>query len=283
MKKIGWIGLGNMGSPMAQNLENAGFSLIVYNRSHEKTKPFADRGIEVAKSLSQLITSADIIFTMVSDDTAISAIFDEVHKTGNLDGKIFVDMSTISHALSKSIAQRLRTANAFFLDAPVAGSTKPAAEGNLVIMVGGDLAVLDEVRPYLNKIGKLVKHLGANGTGIAAKLAVNYFLAIIYQGVAETTLFAEQNGIKRADILEIINESPAGSGATRVKTPSLVSNEFPPAFALDFMLKDILLARAIGADFPLTPAMIETYQNAKKSGFGEDDVMAITKYIAENR
>lgn len=279
-KKIGWIGLGNMGFPMAKNLENAGFPLSVFNRTASKSEPFTARS-EVYISAIELVKNCDIIFTMVSNDAAIIDLYADIFRLEDLKGKIFVDMSTISKELTLTIAQQLKEKQARFIDAPVAGSTVPAKEGKLIIMAGGEEKDLQEVVPYLQKLGKSVKHLGPVGQGIAAKLAINYFLSIIYQGLAETVLFAEQSGIKRDDMLAIINESASGSGATQVKTPLLLQQDYSAAFALDLMLKDINLAKKEGVNSPLSKVLIETYQQAHDAGFGKQDVIGIINYLKQ--
>ncbi len=134
----------------------------------------------------------------------------------------------------------------------------------------------------LKILGKEIRHLGENGKGIAAKLAVNYFISALYQGLAETVLLSDKLGIDRKEILEIINESASGSGATKVKTPLLINDDYEPAFALDLMLKDVLLAKNAGADFPLSKTLMETYQAAHDEGFGKDDVMGIINYLKNN-
>lgn len=282
MKKLGWIGLGNMGTPMAKNLEKAGFSLRVFNRTAEKTKPFEETSATISSSVSELVADSDIIFTMLSNDEAIEATYYEIFLAESIEGKIFIDMSTISQQLSESIAKKVKEKGGSFLDAPVAGSTQPAINGALIIMVGGEASALEIARPYLEKLGKLIKHLGPNGKGIAAKLSVNYFLSILYLGLAETVLFAEKTGIERSDLLEIINESAAGSGATKVKTPLLISEDYSPAFSLSLMTKDLLLAQQNGVDYPLTSSILETYSNAEKSGLGNLDVISIINYLKEN-
>jgi 3-hydroxyisobutyrate dehydrogenase len=128
-------------------------------------------------------------------------------------------------------------------------------------------------------MGRLVKHLGENGKGLAAKLGVNYFLAITLQGLAETVLFAEQLGLQRSSFMDIVNETAVGSGVTKLKTALLVNDNYPPAFALNLMLKDILLAQDAGAAHPLGNAAIETYKAAQQQGLGKDDVMAIIKHL----
>lgn len=282
MKKLGWIGLGNMGTPMAKNLEKAGFSVSVFNRTAEKTKPFEETSATISSSVSELVANSDIIFTMLSNDEAIQATYDEIFLAESIEGKIFIDMSTISQQLSESIAEKVNEKGGSFLDAPVAGSTQPAINGALIIMVGGEASALEIARPYLEKLGKLIKHLGPNGKGIAAKLSVNYFLSILYLGLAETVLFAEKTGIERSDLLEIINESAAGSGATKVKTPLLISEDYSPAFSLSLMTKDLLLAQQNGVDYPLTSSILDTYSNAEKSGLGNLDVISIINYLKEN-
>lgn len=277
MEKIGFIGLGNMGHPMAKNLEKAGFQLSVYNRSSEKARDFEEKS-SVCTQIEELVQNSDIIFTMLTNDSAVKAVYEEIIPL-NIQGKLFVDMSTISPEASKETAGSLETKGASFIDAPVAGSTQPAKEGTLIIMAGGEEKDIRRAMPYLLKMGKSVKHLGENGKGIAGKLSINYFLSAIYQGLAETVLLSGKLGIERSDMLEIINESASGSGATKVKTPLLIADEYTPAFALDLMLKDILLAKNAGADFPLSEALIQTYQNAHDKGFGQDDVIGIINYL----
>lgn len=277
MEKIGFIGLGNMGHPMAMNIEKAGFPLSVYNRSSEKAKDFEKESI-VYTQIKDLVQNSDIVFTMLTNDSAVKAVYQEIFPL-EIQGKLFIDMSTISPKASKETAATLKIKEASFIDAPVAGSTQPAKEGTLIIMAGGEEKDIQRAMPYLLKIGKSVKHLGENGKGIAGKLSINYFLSAIYQGLAETVLLSEKLGIERSDMLEIINESASGSGATKVKTPLLIEDQYAPAFALDLMLKDILLAKNAGADYPLSEALIQTYQNAHDNGFGQDDVIGIINYL----
>lgn len=276
-EKIGFIGLGNMGHPMAKNLEKAGFALSVYNRSEEKAEDFKAKST-VYLQVRDLVQNSSIIFTMLTDDHAAKAVYEEILKS-DISGKLFIDMSTISPQASSKLSGAVRIKEASFIDAPVAGSTIPAAEGTLIIMAGGEEKDLQRAMPYLNKLGKSVKHLGENGKGIAGKLSINYFLSAIYQGLAETVLFADRLGIERSAMLEIINESASGSGATKVKTPMLINNTYDPAFALDLMLKDIMLAKNAGADFPLSKVLGETYQSAHDAGLGKDDVIGIINYL----
>ncbi|MVZ65159.1 NAD-binding protein [Sphingobacterium sp. DK4209] len=276
-ERLGFIGLGNMGHPMAKNLEKAGFPLSVYNRSADKAADFS-AGSQICTDIPKLVAESDIIFTMLSNDDAVHAVYETILQLP-IAGKVFVDMSTISQSASVEIGKLLRNEQADFVDAPVAGSTQPAKEGTLIFMVGTSNTSLSRVKPYLSVMGKEVLHLGENGQGIAAKLCINYYLSILYQGMAETVLFAEKMGISAVDMMRIINESASGSGASRVKTPLLVNNEFPAAFALDFMLKDVKLAANAGANFPMSSTLLQTYQGAHDNGLGEKDVMAVIEYL----
>jgi len=281
LERLGFIGLGNMGHPMAKNLEKAGFPLFVYNRSAEKAEDFKAQS-KVAADVKELVKNSDIIFTMLTSDEAVQDVYKQILEL-DISEKLFVDMSTISPETSRKIAAAVKIKEASFLDAPVAGSTKPAADGSLIIMAGGDEKDLERARPYLEKLGKQIKHLGNNGKGLAAKLSINYFISALYQGLAETILFSDHLGIEREDMLEIINESASGSGATKVKTPLLIEDNYQPAFSLDLMLKDILLAKDAGADFPLANTLIETYQSAQNEGFGKEDVIGIINYLKKNQ
>lgn len=276
-EKIGFIGLGKMGFPMAKNLEKAGFPLSVYNRTIEKADDFKAKSI-VFTTVTELVKNNDVIFTMLTNDDAVKAVYEEVLSL-DISGKLFIDMSTISPDVSKKIADAVKIKEASFIDAPVAGSTKPAADGTLIIMAGGSEKDLQRAEIYFQKLGKEIKHLGENGKGLAAKISVNYFISTIYQGLAETILLSDKLGIERKDMLDIINESASGSGATQVKTPLLIEDNYEPAFALDLMLKDILLAKNAGADLPLSKTLIETYQSAHDTGFGKEDVIGIINYL----
>lgn len=276
-EKIGFIGLGNMGHPMAKNLEKAGFPLYVYNRTTKKSDDFKAKST-VSSSISDLVNHSDIVFTMLTNDAAVNEIYTQILKE-EIAGKLFVDMSTISQKTSVELSDSLKQKGAALIDAPVAGSTKPAADGTLIIMVGGEKSNVDKAMPYLEKLGKSVKHLGTNGKGLAAKISINYFLSMIYEGLAETVLLSDKLGVSREAMLEIINESASGSGATKIKTQALIDNHFSPAFALDLMLKDINLAKDAGADFPVGNAVLDTYRKAQNQGLGKEDVISVIKYL----
>lgn len=283
--KIGWIGLGNMGIPMATNLINAGYQVSVYNRTMEKAEPLLSLGANFADKPQRLLEQADIVFSMVSDDEAVKEVYTGENgllraEKSSLHGKIAVDMSTVSPATSRYLADACRDAGMQFLDAPVSGSVQPAKEGKLIIMAGGAQETFEVAKPFFEKLGKLVLHLGENGAGTSAKLAINLLLGITGQGIAETVLFAQQQGISPEQMLMIISESAVGTPMARTKSPLILSNEYPAAFALKHMAKDLRLAQENGASTPLAESAYASFQAAQREGLGEQDLMAIMRFLS---
>jgi len=251
--RIGWIGLGTMGTPMSQRLLKAGYPVSVYNRTSGKADQLISQGADVALSPEQLMKQTDVIIIMVSDDKAIKDIFEAKNgllKSGLRD-KIIINMSTVSPEISKEMAGKcLQQAN-HYLDAPVSGSLKQAESGELVIMVGGDVNDFTAVKPILDVLGKLTIRVGESGAGNTAKLAVNTLLGIMSQGLTESIVFARENGIETQDLLNIIHNSAMGNTYFKIKGDAILQNNFRPAFALKHIAKDLRLARACGLDTPL--------------------------------
>ncbi|ATF11544.1 NAD(P)-dependent oxidoreductase [Brevibacillus brevis X23] len=278
---IGWIGLGNMGIPMASNLLAAGYDVRVWNRTPGKAAPLVALGAKETAALSDLVTQCDVLFTMVSDDDAVKAIYTGTDGLLSLSiqGKLAVDMSTISPDTSRYIAEQAQEAGLRFLDAPVSGSVGPAKEGKLVIMVGGEQADFKVAKAMLDKLGKAAFYLGPNGAGTSAKLAINLLLGITVQGVSETLLFARSLGIGTEQMLDIISESAVGTPLIRGKAASILADNYPAAFALKHMAKDLRLANEAGVSTPLAESVNATYRHALEEGLGELDLMAILRHL----
>jgi len=283
--KIGWVGLGNMGTPMAINLLKAGVNVTVYNRTPGKAKDIIAAGALTAATPSLLLSNCDVVISMVSDDEAVKQIY--LGENGLLSaatsGKIAIDMSTVSPDTSRLIAAKCSEKEMSFLDAPVSGSVKPAQDGTLIIMVGGNEAIYKQVKPLFDCLGKLSLYLGENGMGSSAKLAINFFLGLNIQGIAETVLFAKEKGISTENMLTIINEGACGSGISRLKSANILNNDYTAAFALKHLAKDLRLAKEAGLHTPLLEPLFSTYQKALQSGMGNEDVMAVINYLAEHQ
>ena len=281
--KIGWIGLGNMGNPMANNLLKAGHDLTVYNRSKNKEEALLQAGARSASSPQALLDSCDIVITMLSDDAAVKEIFEGplgLLSSAN-PGKLIIDMSTVAPSTSRYLSDECSKHQLSFLDAPVSGSVKPAQDGTLIILVGGSDENYQKAKPIFDILGKLSIHLGPTGAGSSAKLAINYLLGLNLQGIAETVLFAEHNGISKENMLNIINESACGNGITKLKSTSIINNSYPAAFALKHLVKDLRLAGEAGLNASLYTPLYHSFQKAEAQGLGNEDVMAIIKSIAE--
>lgn len=281
--QIGWAGLGNMGNPIVKNLLKAGYKITVYNRTKEKETQLIEAGAASAENLNELIEKCDVIFTMVSDDAAVKQIYtgEQGFLTKPFPGKLAVDMSTVSPETSRNLAHFCRQQKMDFIDAPVSGSIKPAQDGTLIIMAGGSQEAYNRTKPIFDVIGKLSIYLGENGAGSSAKLAINYLLALNLQGLAETLLFAKDNGIKTEDMLTIINEGACGNGITKLKSTNILNKDFTAAFALKHLVKDLRLAGEQGLKTPLFSPLLNSYGEALQQGHGEEDAMAILKYLSK--
>jgi 3-hydroxyisobutyrate dehydrogenase len=280
--KTGWIGLGKMGIPMSQQLIKAGYPLSVYNRSKDKEEAFKAQGIGTTASPALLLNEADFVFVMVSDDKAINDIFhgDEGLLAANANGKIIINMSTVSPAISKEMAAACKEQGNYYLDAPVSGSVKQAEDAALVIMVGGEPVAFEQAKPILEKMGKLVMLVGDTGAGNVAKLAINTLLGIVAQGLAETITLAQQNGITAEALTTLIGNSALGSPFIKIKGDAIVNNNYNAAFALKHIAKDLRLAKDLGLATPLGETAYQTYQDAE-AAFGEEDIIAVIKQVGK--
>jgi 3-hydroxyisobutyrate dehydrogenase len=279
--KLGWIGLGNMGIPMSKQLIKAGFDLTVYNRNPLKTEELVKLGSKTAANPSQLIDGAEIVLIMVSDDQAVVDIFtgDKGLLKSTATHKTIVNMSTISPSISREMASLCKKNGHNYLDAPVSGSVKQAEEGQLVIMVGGDEATYQKVATVFSHLGKISSLVGETGAGNIAKLAINTLLGIQAQGLAEAVNFAENNGIQKTDLLNLINNSALGSVFIKIKGEAIISQNFNAVFALKHIAKDLRLAKAEGINSPLADTVLQSFQEAEAT-HGDQDIIAIANYLS---
>jgi len=275
--KIGWVGLGNMGNPMVMNLLKAGYEVSVFNRTKDKEAALITEGAKAATSLKDIIDNNDVIITMLSNDAAVKEVFEGEGGllSANCSGKVIINMSTVSPETSRYLNTLCKKKQVHFIDAPVSGSVKPAQEGTLVILVGATTADFQIAKPIFDVLGKIAIHVGEPAVASSAKLAINYLLGLNLQGLAETVLFAEKNGVSKADMLNIINQGACGNGITNIKSPAIINDNYPAAFALKHLVKDLGLAKAAGLDSPLIHPLYDSFVQAQDEGLGEQDVMAI--------
>jgi 3-hydroxyisobutyrate dehydrogenase len=278
--KLGWIGLGNMGSPMSQRLLRAGYPVTVYNRSEAKTEALKLIGASIATSPRLLMQQADVVIIMVTDDHAIRQIFtadNGLLGTGK-KGNVIINMSTVSPGISKEMAALCTQEGNLYLDAPVSGSVRQAEDGQLVIMVGGSESVLEKVKTIFEPLGKLTMLVGDTGAGNTAKLAINILLAFYAQGLAEAVVFARQNEIKTQDLIALIISSAMANTFSKIKGDAIIQNNYKAAFALKHIAKDLRLAKGEGLKTPMGETTFKSFQQAEPV-LGEEDIIAIIKFI----
>ncbi|TWR26461.1 NAD(P)-dependent oxidoreductase [Mucilaginibacter pallidiroseus] len=280
--RIGWIGLGTMGNPMSAQLLKAGYPLTVYNRSRDKEVALKEQGAAIAATPAQLVQQTDVIIIMVTDDNAIEQIFNGADGllAADINGKIIVNMSTVSSAISKQMAAACADKGAHYLDAPVSGSVKQAETAQLVIMAGGDATAFEKVKPILETMGKKATHLGDTGAGNAAKLAINTLLAIHAQGLAEAIILAGKNGIDAATLMALLNDGAMANPFMKIKGEAIIADNYAPAFTVNNIAKDLGLAADIGLSTPLGRAALQTYNNAKAT-VGDEDLIAVKKHLED--
>ncbi len=279
--QIGWIGLGKMGIPMASNLIKAGYRVSVYNRDQAKAHTLLQEGATLAGSPAELVQQAAVVFLMVSDDAAVAAVFKAANGllASDITNKVIVNMSTVSPQISREMAELCQQKGASYLDAPVSGSVKQALEGSLVIMVGGKPETIAQVKPMFDVLGKMALGLGATGAGNVAKLAINSLLALYALGLAETVVFARNQGIQVADLLQLLNNGALANAFTKIKGDAILQDNYEAAFALKHIVKDLGLAKNEGLQSPLAQTAFDTFKAANNQ-LAEEDIIAIVKTLS---
>lgn len=286
--KVGFIGLGLMGKPMAKNIYKAGFPLVVFNRNPEKTKEFEKLDIPVAKTPQELASEVDVVITMVTgpEDVKDVLLGKEGVVHGGKPGLVVIDMSTIGPDAAQEIAQELIKSDIGFLDAPVTGSTQRAIGGELTIFIGGKEEVFQKVKPVLEAMGKDIHYMGPIGSGQAIKLVNNLMVAISIEALAEGLLLGENFGLSREKITQALDNAPVISPMLRMKVPNMIKGEFPKAFSMANMSKDLKLAQAMAdklqTNLPVLKEVEGLYQKGLEEGLSEEDNSAILKVLEKN-
>jgi 3-hydroxyisobutyrate dehydrogenase-like beta-hydroxyacid dehydrogenase len=281
--KIGFIGLGTMGKPMAVNLLKKGFSVTVYNRTSDKASDLEKLGATGANSPGEAAHGADIIITMLSDDKAVQEII--LGETGLVSGltagQIVIDCSTVSPETSRRIHDVLLERAVDFLDAPVTGSKPGAENGTLVFMVGGSYPVMDKSRPVLEAMGTKLVYMGASGSGSYAKLAHNTVAAVNLVGFIEGLSIATKAGLDPERFVEVVLAGGASSKQAELKGSKIINRDFNSQFSLQLMLKDLLLAEGVSNSYqlplPMLKAATSLFQIASSKGLGDSDMSALVQ------
>lgn len=242
-KKIGFIGLGIMGQPMAANILKSGYELMVYNRTEEKARTLADAGALLASTPAELTNWADIIILMLTGPEAIDSILHGENGvfSANPTHKTIINMSTVSPSYSRNLKRCFEPNEILFIDAPVSGSKKPAIDGTLIILAGGPKESISNLEPFLCSMGQKVIYCGAAGQGAAMKMTVNLLLALMMEGLCESLNLAQKMNLDTNLVLDAILPGPFGCGLFNLKSDMLKQDDFPVQFPLKHMAKDLHL------------------------------------------
>ena len=288
MTRVAFLGLGRMGAPMAGRLSHAGHELVVWSRTRAHAEALADRA-EVATSPAEAGAKADLAITMVTDGGALEAVVlgPDGLADGLGSGSLLIDMSTVGPSQARKVAKALEPRGVAFVDAPVAGSVGPAAEGTLAIMVGGDRGAVERARALLAVLGDPERtwHVGPVGAGQAAKLMVNLVLGGVMAVVAEGYTLGRVLGLDPDDTLDVLEGASVAAQTARSKRDKLRSGDFGEAgFPLGLMHKDLRLAldaaKAARASLPGTERVAELFAGAKGQGRADHDYSAVAGYLA---
>lgn len=288
MEKIGFIGLGTMGSGMVQNLLKNGFNVTVFNRTKSKADGIKHQNITIADSPKDAIEKSDIVITCVKNDSALEDVL--FSKNGVFEalgkGKALIDCSTVSIELTQKIAQECDKKNAEFLDAPITGSKLAAEGGTLMFMVGGKKEVLESLMRVFNAMGKKAVYCGENTYGQKAKIALNLGQSLILQSYLEALMLGLKEGVSIEAMAEIFENSGAKSAVGSFKLNYIMKNDFEPHFKLELMDKDIKLAmseiKKLKIDLPLSSKISGVFDLAMEKGWEKEDWSAIAKLLEEN-
>ena len=280
---IGFIGLGLMGRPMAQNLLRAGLPLTIWNRTKSKADDLVRAGAKLAENPRDVAVQSDVLITIVSDPPALEEV---LFSSGALEalrkGTILIDSSTVSPDTARRVAAVCAERGVDFLDAPVTGGTWGAEKGELVFMVGGEAKVLERAKPVLEAMGKKFFLLGPNGAGQTVKLGMNLLLALEVDAWAESLALVTKAGVPAERLIEVMQSSMGHARLLDVKTPLMLKDEYPASFPLRLMHKDLRLAlelaREHGANLPAAEAAYATYTAVKDASKDDPDFAAVARF-----
>jgi 3-hydroxyisobutyrate dehydrogenase/glyoxylate/succinic semialdehyde reductase len=286
--KIGFIGLGIMGSRMAANLQKKGHELVVYNRTRQKAESLIAQGAVWAQTPADVAEKTAVIITMLSKpdavaETALLGKYGFLHRLAA--NSLWIDCSTVNPSFSRLMANEAKQRKIRFLDAPVAGSKGPAEQGQLLFFVGGEKDDVEQAHPLLTAMGKSVFHVGGHGMGTAMKMVNNVILAQTMAAFCEAVVLGESLGIAKGQLMDTLLNSPVAAPFLAFKRTKIEEGRFDAEFPLQWMHKDLQLASdtayETGTALPLANLTKEIYALAVKNGFGELDFSAVYKILSK--
>jgi 3-hydroxyisobutyrate dehydrogenase len=283
--RVGFLGLGIMGSGMARRLAANGFPVAVYNRNLKKAEGFAEAGARVATSPRDAASDADVVMCMVADDAASRSMWlgDDGALSAVKPGTICIDSSTISVGWARELAAAVEGRKGEFLDTPVTGSKAQAASGELNFLVGGSPATLEKARPVLAAISKTITPIGSVGSGALIKLINNFVCGVQIIAIAEAIAMIERSGLDRTRALEVLTNGAPGSPLVKTVSARMTAADYTPNFLLRLMAKDldysIQEADKLSLHLTTAAAALDTFQKAIAAGHGDKDIAAAVELL----
>ena len=287
MTRLGFVGLGRMGAAMAPRLLGEGRALAVWNRNAARAAPLVAAGATLAATPAAVARDAELVFSMIRDDAAAAEVYEgpQGFLATPLEGRLFVEMSTLRPATIARLDAVLRARGAALVDAPVSGTVGPARDGKLLALAGARPEDLARARPFLDLLCRRVVHAGPVGQGSLLKLVVNLPLGVYWQALAEALALGRAGGLEYTAMLDALQDSSAALAVLGRKRPAILGDAQAPAFDLASMQKDLLYiletGSASGVPMPATAAALGTYAAASASGLGDQDSVAIVRFLAE--
>jgi 2-hydroxy-3-oxopropionate reductase len=286
-EKVGFVGLGIMGKPMARNLMEAGYELTVYNRSPEKAEELGEEGATVAGSPAEVAEESDVVITMLPDSPDVERVVagEDGVLAGIREGALLIDMSTISPVVTEELAAKAKEKGASMLDAPVSGGDVGAIEGTLSIMVGGEEEDFERAKPLFEVMGKTVTHVGPAGAGQVTKAANQIVVALTIEAVSEALVLGSRGGVSPEKILDVLSGGLAGNKVMELKREKFLSHTFEPGFRSELHHKDLGIALSAGREYgvvlPVTALVDQMLLAMKRKGWGGEDHSALLKVIED--
>lgn len=286
--KIGFIGLGIMGSRMAANLQKHGYDLVVFNRTRAKAQPLIDDGATFAESPAKVAEQVDVLLTMLAHPDAVeqAALGRDGFLSHLKPNALWIDCSSVNPSFSKKMAAETARRKVHFVDAPVTGSASVAAEAKLVLWVGADGADLERIRPLLLCMGNKIVHTGGNGMGTSMKMVINLLLGNAMASFAEAMALGEGLGLSQKMLFDSLLGTPAVAPFLAGKRDKIDNRNYEAEFPLRWMQKDMHLATVsaykTGVAMPVTNVTKEIYRLAMRDGHDTEDFSAIYDYIVNN-
>ncbi|MFL5991561.1 MAG: 2-hydroxy-3-oxopropionate reductase [Rubrobacteraceae bacterium] len=286
-ERVGFIGLGIMGMPMARNLMEAGYELTVHNRSPEKAEELGKEGAAVAATPREVAENSDVVITMLPDSPQVREVVagEEGVLEGISEGALLIDMSTISPVVTEELAEALKEKGASMLDAPVSGGDVGAIEGTLSIMVGGEQADFQRAKPLFEAMGKTITHVGPTGAGQVTKAANQVVVALTIEAVSEALVLGSAGGVSAEKILEVLGGGLASNKVMEVKREKFLSHNFEPGGKVEFHHKDLGIALAAGREYgvvlPAAAVVDQLFEALITRGRGGWDHSALLSLIED--